>query len=70
MYDSEFWRVVLVIALFFIGMAGGMLIDYETNRRVAKKEYLKQLEEEKKRLKSKISLYESLLEERNEGKSV
>ena len=70
MYDSEFWRVVLVIALFFIGMAGGMLIDYVTNRRVAKKEYLKQLEEEKKRLKSKISFYESLLEERNEGKSV
>ena len=61
MYNNEFWSVVLAIAVFFIGMAGGMLIDYEAERRAAKKEYIKQL-------KGKISFYESLLEERNERK--
>ncbi len=66
MFNSEFWSVVLVLAAFFIGIAGGMLIDYEAERRAAKKEYLKQLEKEKKQLKAKISFYKSLLEERNE----
>ncbi len=68
MYNSEFWRVVLSIAIFFFGMVLGMLIDYEAERRAAKKEHLKQLEKESKRLKAKISFLESLLEERNERK--
>jgi uncharacterized protein YbjQ (UPF0145 family) len=64
-YNNEFWSVVLVLAAFFIGIAGGMLIDYEAERRAAKKEYLKQLEKENKQLKAKNAFYESLLEERS-----
>lgn len=66
MFNDEFWRVVLSIAIFFFGMVGGMLIDYEAERRAAKKEYLKELEKENKQLKAKLAFYGSLLEERNE----
>lgn len=66
MYNNEFWSVVLAIAVFFLGMVGGIILDYITAQRAAQKEQIKENEAEIRRLKAKISFYKSLLEERNE----
>lgn len=65
MYNSEFWMTVTAIAVFIFGMIGGMLIDWEAERRAVKKAYIRNLETENKRLKGKLSFYKSLLEEKN-----
>ena len=70
MYSSEFWTVLIAIVLFLLGVIGGMVVDYKTERRAAKKEYYKLLEEQNELLKRKISFYEFLSEERNEGQGM
>lgn len=65
MYNSEFWTTVIAIVLFILGMIGGMLIDYITDKRAAQKAQIKRSEAEIRRLKAKLSFYKSLLEEKN-----
>lgn len=65
MFNSEFWMTLAAIVAFILGMIGGMLVDWEAERRAAKKEYIKNLEIENKKLKGKLSFYRTLLEEKD-----
>ncbi len=65
MFNSEFWMTLFSIVLFILGMIGGMLIDYITEKRAVQKAYVKRLEADNKKLKAKLSFYKSLLEEKD-----
>lgn len=65
MFNREFWITLALLGVFIFGMIGGMLIDYITEKRAAQKAQIKENEAEIKRLKGKLSFYQSLLEEKD-----